>query len=118
MGRKERNHAQQPQPPPITTREQFERAVREIEILMKLIRAYFDRIAFEREQRQHGIVLTWTVEPCWDRKFAPLTADLSDPLTVLLVELLSTLARRDSPVVADLFRIFSKEIETTPPKAA
>jgi hypothetical protein len=118
MGRREQHHAQQPQPPPFKDVAEFRQAVWKVEILMKLIRAYIDRIKFERRQRQRGIVPTSTVEPCWGGKFALLAADLSDPLTVLLVELLSTLAQRDSSVVADLFRLFSTKTPTTPPKAA
>ena len=118
MGARKPSHAQQPQPPPFKDVAEFRQAARNVEVFMTLMRAYYDRIRFERRQQKQGIVLTSTVEPCWEKKFSPLATKLSDRKTIKLINLLYARARDGSGKAAKLFHRFSREIPTTPPQAA
>ncbi len=118
MGLRKPSHVHQPQPPPVITRAQFDQAVREANTLLLLVEAYYRRVWFEHERQKQGIALLFTVEPCWDSMFHPLTVDLSAPEIIGQINLLHAHARDDSTEATELFLPFSKEIITTPPQAA
>ncbi len=114
MGFKKTARVPQPQPPPITTKEEVACQAKRITVLFELADVYYRRTRFEHQLRSTGTEPRFIVEGSW-KKFSELACALSVSKLVHAIRRLAPLAEEDSDRAMKAFRDLSTVPEPSVP---